>query len=268
MDCAEIRQAFMNGGVPSGPAQGEHLKECVHCAELIGNAAELGRRLAGAAPRIHPDVPEQLALTESLIARERGLRAFLRSRSTRARWLLTLTLPVVLLVRELLSKPLWRELDTSRVFAGLLLLGLLGLIARSALRPPAIQGCAARVRSLFAFVAWCVPCVLWFAPETPGGNAGDITGSGFALRSLTCFGYGSALAAPSFALLWAFDRGERVSFRVWALAAGLVAVLSSLILLLHCPSTQLAHLICGHFSIGLSWFFAVSLATWWRRDAH
>jgi hypothetical protein len=264
VDCAEIRRGFISGGVPSGASVAEHLERCSHCEELFGNAAQLGRRLARVEPHLLGNSPELLFITESLIARERGVRAFLRSRSTRVRWALSLVLPAVLLVRELLRKRvLLRELGTPRVLAGLLLLGLLGLLAHSALRPLPLDRRAARVRSLFALLAWCLPCMLWFAPESRA-SADGFSSSGFALRSLICFGYGSALAAPSFVLLCALDRSERASFRVLALAAGLVAVLSSLILLLHCPNGQRAHLIAGHLSIGLSWFMAVSIAAWFR----
>ncbi len=112
-----------------------------------------------------------------------------------------------------------RELGTTRMLAGFLLLGLLGVIAHGALRPLPIERRAARLRWLLALVAWSLPCVLCFAAEA-GGGADNSASSGFALRSLTCFGYGSALAAPSFALLWAFDRGQRVPYRVWALGSG------------------------------------------------
>lgn len=265
MDCTEIRQGFVAGGVPSGPAVGEHLVGCAHCRELFGNAAALGHRLAGVAPQALPDVAPQLVVTEALIANERGLRAFLRSRSTPARWALGLFLPALLLIRELLRERVsLRELGSLRILTGLLLLGLLALIVRSALRPLPIERRAARLRSAMALVAWCLPCVLWLAPEGPVGVESVSTGD-FALRSLSCFGYGSALAAPPFALLWALDREQVVSYRVWALAAGLVAVLSSLILLLHCPSTQRAHLVAGHFSIGLAWFSAVSILASCRR---
>jgi len=264
VDCAELRQGLMTGGIPSGPSVDEHLQGCAHCAELLGNGAKLGRCLADDTLRSAPDVAEQLVVTEALIAEERGVRAFLRSRSTRLRWALSLILPSALLVRELLRKRVsLRDLGVTRMVVGLLLLGLLGLVSHSALRPLPIERRAARLRSTLALIAWCVPCVLWFAPEATLG-AEELSGGGFALRSLTCFGYGSALAAPSFALLWVLDRDERISFRVWALAAGMVALLSSLILLLHCPSTQRAHLIAGHFSIGLAWFLAVSSLTWWR----
>lgn len=268
MDCAEIRQGFVAGGVPSGPSVAEHVRGCAHCMELLSSGAELGRRLALTEPRAPADLTEQLVVTESLIAQERGLRAFLRSRSTRARWALSFVLPAALLLRELLKQHVpVRELGMTRMLVGLLLLGLLGLVVQSALRPLAIERRAAFGGWLFAAVAWCLPCVLCLAPEARA-SADDFSSNGFALRSLACFGYGSALSAPSFTLLWAFDRDRRVSFRVLALAAGLVGLLSSLILLLHCPSTQRAHLMAGHFSIGLAWFMAVSIATRWRRGAH
>jgi len=221
--------------------------------------------LAGAPFRAPDDLTAQLFATETLLAREQGLRAFLRSRSTHVRYALCLVLAAALLACELLRKRvLVHELGMGRSLAGLLLLIILALITRSSLRSPPLEGTAARLRSLFALVAWALPCVLWFAPEARASGE-DFSSSGFALRSLACFGYGSALAAPSFVLLYAFDRDERVSHRVLSLGAGAVAVLSSLILLVHCPSTQLAHVIAGHFSIGLVWFAAVSIATLWRR---
>jgi len=156
-----------------------------------------------------------------------------------------------------------RELGTARSLAGVLLLLALALIVHSALRPLPLSRSKARVRALFALVAWALPCVLWFAPEARAG-ADELSSGGFSIRSLTCFGYGSALAAPSFALLCAFDRDDRVPRRVLSLGAGLVAVLASLILLVHCPSSEHAHLIAGHFSIGLVWFVAVSIASRWQ----
>lgn len=248
--------------MPSGPAVDEHLKKCSHCRELFGDSATLGRHLAGALFRAPDDWSTQLVATESLLARERGLRAFLRSRPTLVRHALCLVLAAALLIGELLRERVpVHELGTGRTLAGVLLLIALALITRSSLRSPPLGATTARLRSLFPFVAWALPCVLWFAPEA---SAEDLSSSGFALRSLACFGYGSALAAPSFVLLYAFDRDERVPHRVLALGAGAVAVLSSLILLVHCPSTQLAHVITGHFSIGLIWFAAVSIATRFR----
>lgn len=244
----------------------EHLKWCPHCRELFRNAAALGRRLAGAAGGTTGAIGAQLSATEALLASERGVRAFLRSRSTRVRWALTLLLPMLLLARELWrGRVPWREVSTPRVLGGLLLAALLGLVARTALRPLPIERRAARLRTALALVAWVLPCLLWLAPET-SVNADDFSGE-IALRSLTCFAFGSALAAPSFALVWALDRGVRVPYRVWALGAGTVGLVANLILLLHCPSTNGAHLLVGHFSIGLVWLLASSSAFWWARHA-
>jgi hypothetical protein len=256
----------MTGEVLSGPSVDAHLKVCLHCAQLLSNSGALGRRLASVGSEATGSSSRQLAETESLIERERGLRAFLRSRSTRVRWLLTLSLPALLLARELLRKRVpWRQLSAPRTIGGLFLLGLFGLVAHSALRPLPIERRAARLRSALAIFAWCLPCVLWFAPEAQA-SADDLSGA-FAGPSLACFAYGSAFSAPSFALLWAMDRGVRVPYRVWALAAASVALLANLILMLHCPITSRAHLVTGHFSIGLAWFAAVSTAEWCMRRA-
>jgi hypothetical protein len=265
VDCAEIRQGFIAGGAPSGESVAEHLKVCGHCAELFENSGALGQELAHISAESVAPANAQLAATESLLDREHGLRAFLRSRSTRTRWRVALSVPALLLTRELLRKRVpWRDWTQPRILAGLFLLGLFGLVTHSALRPLPIERRAARVRVALALVTWCVPCVLWFTPEAQA-SADELSGGAFAWRSLACFAYGSALAAPSFALLWAMDRGVRVPFRVWVLAAGSVALLANMILMLHCPINNRAHLLAGHLSIGLAWFAAVSAAEWWAR---
>jgi hypothetical protein len=265
VDCADIRQGFIAGGAPSGESVAEHLKVCGHCAELFENSGVLGQRLARASSDPVAQAKTQLATTESLLEREHGVRAFLRSRSTRTRWRLSLSLPALVLMRELLRKRVpWRDWTLPRILAGLLLLGLFALVTHSALRPLPIERRASRVRFALALVAWCLPCVLWFTPEARA-SADELSGGAFAWRSLACFAYGSAVAAPSFALLWAMDRGVRVPYRVWALAAGSVALLANVILMLHCAITSPGHLLAGHLSIGLAWFAAVSSAEWWAR---
>ncbi|MEO6602713.1 MAG: hypothetical protein ABIQ16_22710 [Polyangiaceae bacterium] len=266
VDCSEIRQGFETGGVPSGSSVAEHLEWCPNCAELFRNAAALGRRLAVVASESPKATAAQLSATESLLAGEHGARAFLRSRSTRVRWAVSLALPSLLLVRELFrGRVAFREFSAPKVLAGLLLVALLGVVARSALVPMPLARRAAGIRTVLALVAWFLPCVLWLAPEARA--SADEFSSGFSLSSLSCFAYGSALAAPSFTLLWAFDRGVQVPFRVGALAAGSVAIVANLILLLHCPSNDSAHLWAGHFSIGLVWFTAVALFGARRRYA-
>lgn len=266
VDCLEIRQGFSNGGVPSGALVDEHLRMCAHCRELFEQHAALGRRLASAAVEPASVTPTQLAATLALLEKEHGWRAFLRSRPTRARWLLSLAVPAFFVTRELLRQRVpWRNLGTRRTLIGLALLGFLGLVEMIALRPLPIARSAARVRTALAVLAWCIPGLLWFVPEAQASAAEPATD--FTCRALACFAYGSALAAPSFALLWAFDRERRVPFRVWALGAGLVSIVANLILLLHCPLTGRAHLLAGHLSIGLAWFVAVAGIEWGQRRA-
>jgi hypothetical protein len=189
------------------------------------------------------------------------VRAFLRSRSTRVRWLLSLTLPALLLLRELLrGRVAWREFSALKWLGAVLLCALLAVFVGRALGPLPLVRRVARLHRGLALVAWCAPCVLWFVPEARTGSVQ--LSSALALGSLSCFGYGSALAAPCFALLWALDRGVQIPFRVWAFAAASVAIVANLILFLHCPSNDRVHLLLGHFSIGLAWFAAVSLIGW------
>ena len=236
-----------------------HVAECPECEQLFRDGAVVGARLASAVldtPQASDGDPSRL---ERLLSRERGLRAFLRSRSTRLRWTLCLILPALLIARELPWRvPRVRELGAPRWFLACLLTGLLGWVVLSALRPAPLEPRKAHWRAALAALAWSMPCVLWFAPEARA-SADDFSGE-FAARSLACFTYGSALAAPSFGLLWLLDRHPRVPYRVWALAAGALALVANLILLVHCPISQRAHCAAGHFSIGLVWFAAVSLA--------
>lgn len=173
---------------------------------------------------------------------------------------------MLLLVGELARKQVpWREL-AARSIAALVLLAALAWIGSRALHTPPLERRAARFHWLLALLAWAIPCALfWLLPRSLAAGAESSTR--FVARSLSCFWYGSALAAPSFALLWALDRSPRFSYRVGALAAAAVAVIANLILLVHCPNTQRGHLIAGHFTIGLAWLAVASLAAWWRERA-
>jgi hypothetical protein len=243
----------------------EHIDGCPQCRELFRSAAVLGRSLAGVACQTS-EPSEQFARVEAALQNERGLRAFLRSRSTRMRWLLSLSLPALLVLRELGRKRVpWRSLGSLRLLAGIVLALLLAVVLRTALRPLSIERRAARLRSALAVGAWCLPFLIGLVPEAQA--SGQEWTRSFALRCGSCFVYGSALALPSFALLWALERGDPVPFRVWALGAGVVALVANLILMLHCPVTNRMHLAAGHLSIGLSWFAAVCLRQWWSDRA-
>jgi len=166
VDCAEIREGFLSEEVPAGQAVEAHAKGCTQCAELFHDSASLGRCLALAVQHQPGALNLALGATEALIENERGLRAFLRGRSTRTRWLLSLALPALLLSRELWrGRMLWQKLGSQKPLFELFLVAAFALVTRSALRPLPVARRAARLRLLLALVAWCLPCLLWFAPQ-------------------------------------------------------------------------------------------------------
>jgi len=86
MDCPEIRDAFVKGELPNGTAVEAHLRGCRQCSELFLHEAELGRSLAVVAGGGMPFEDDLFAKLEADVAQETGLRAWLRSRPTRLRF--------------------------------------------------------------------------------------------------------------------------------------------------------------------------------------
>src|SRR5215217_5677769 len=100
LDCAEIRNGFVAGRLPAGPAVDAHLQTCPHCRDLFAKGAQLGRRLAQAAP----PTPEPGDLFEHVtrnLERESGLRATLRALPSRIRAGALLAVALALLASEL-----------------------------------------------------------------------------------------------------------------------------------------------------------------------
>lgn len=86
--CAEIRAAFRAGDVPSGPATALHARGCPDCAQLFEQDALAGRSLAGLGQDNGADVAVLAVALKQRLSRERGVRAWLRSRPTRTRYAL------------------------------------------------------------------------------------------------------------------------------------------------------------------------------------
>src|SRR4051812_30093256 len=97
MDCSEIRDAFVNGELPAEERVKEHLASCPQCRALFERDAELGRGLAAQVSEALPFPEDFFGQIEQKLDHETGLRAWLRSRSSRLRFMLVL-LPLLLLV--------------------------------------------------------------------------------------------------------------------------------------------------------------------------
>ena len=260
MDCPEIRDAFVKGEQPAGTAVEEHVRGCSQCSELFAHEAKLGRSLASAAAGAPPFEDELFAKLEADLAHETGLRAWLRSRPTRLR-LAALVLSVLLVV--VLGGAARKRADFADYPAARLVL-LLGVYAASVLLAFGKElYLSARRGSLADHVglllgALGLPFLIAFAPATEASRHAGPEGA------LGCFMYGALLTLPTAALLWAFDRDDRVSMRTVCLSAVALGLSANLVLELHCPSGNTLHLLLGHASIGVAWlaaWFVVRRAT-------
>jgi len=256
MDCAEIREAFVRGEMPSGAEAQAHLAACPHCRELLAENAELGRSLAAEAALPLPFPEDLFAGVEAQVARETGLRAWLRSRPSQLRFALAAVsvLVVVVLGGVHLHRPDMTEYPSPRLF------GLLGAYTLGIALAFGKELFESVRRSSFADYGWLlvaalgVPFLVAFAPPTEASRAFGPEGA------LGCFSFGVLLTLPTAVLLWALDRDDRVSLRTVCLSAAALGLAASTILELHCPSGNFAHVLLGHASIGFAWLLAWAVA--------
>lgn len=263
MECREIRDALVRGETPLGQELEAHLAACPGCAELLTDDNRLGQALA------HAELPELDAsalLGEVLgsIDKERGFRAWLRSRSTPVRALVPFAAMALVAVFVALFK---RRPDIpsfpAGLFAGVIALYvlLIGAAVALELRPLQRSAPAPWLRPLLVVGALAIPvliAVLPLAHHAPLAYAPP--GKSFAALAFGCFTFGLVLAVPALLFLWASDRVAHRSFRLALLAAGFGGLVGNLVLQLHCPVTDPAHRLLGHASIGL--VLAIVYATW------
>jgi hypothetical protein len=252
MDCPEIRDAFVKGELPAGPALEQHLRGCPQCSELLARDAKLGRSLASATDGVLPFEDELFAKLEANLAGETGLRAWLRSRPTRLRFGLAVlsVLLVVGLGGVLHQRPDFAEYPLPRLLllfavysAGILL--AFGKELYLSVRRGSLGD---HVGLLVAALG--LPFLIALAPATESSRQAGPEGA------LNCFMYGALLTLPTAALLWAFDRDDRPSVRTVCLSAVALGLSANLVLELHCSSGNTLHLMLGHASIGVAWLAA------------
>jgi hypothetical protein len=252
MDCAEIRDAFTRGEVLSNALVQAHLAVCPHCRELFESDAELGRSLASEAVLPMPFPEELFNQLETRVAGETGLRAWLRSRPTSQRFLVVaLSVLVVVGVGGVVNRrPDFAGYPSARLtlLLGIYLLGILVAFGKELF----LYVRRSALGDYFGLVvaALALPFVIAFAPATDASLAFGPDGA------LGCFSYGALLTLPTAALLWAFDRDDRLSTRTVCLSAAALGLSANLILELHCPNGNLRHVLLGHASLGVAWLAA------------
>jgi hypothetical protein len=226
-------------------------------AEERANAV-LRERVASDLPRVEPpDLHELFAGLEQQLAGERGARAWLRSRSTGARIVLSLASLALLVAVVALA---WARPDLSvypgfRLALGMLVIVVLvGVQLVLALRPlsrpplPAWVSPAAIVGAVTALVA------LYGLPPPHLAHPASLQAPGWQAlisRALPCLAFGLVFALASYGLLRALDRGGTDPTRRALLAAAYGGLVANLLLMLHCPVTASAHLMLGHLGVAV-----------------
>ncbi len=252
MDYAQIRDSFVKGvPLPEGQVKA-HLDSCPHCRELFEHDAELGRGLAAQASDAVAVPEDFFGQLEQKLARETGLRAWLRSRPSRLRFMLVL-LPLLLVViaggvfrqrADFQQYPLARVMLLLSVYFVAIVLAFGKELSESPRRDPLRDHWG-----LLAF-ALAVPFLAAFAPATEASRQAGPEGA------LGCFSYGALLTLPIAALLWAFDRDDRPSLRTVCLSAAALGLSGNLLLELHCGNGNAVHVLLGHASLGVAWLAA------------
>jgi hypothetical protein len=261
VECAEIRSGFVSGRVPEGAAVDEHLKWCPHCRELFEKGAQLGRRLAAAVlPAVEPG--DLFAKIDADLAHDVGLRARLRALPTPVRAAALAVVGLMLPALQLAMHPRSDFGEYSHAVFWAIAALLLAVLAYGALRlargPSAPLQIAHRDR-LFAFLLMGLPAlVALMVPMGSPPSAAHEASSEWGHPGL-CFTYGALLVTPFLALVWLFERRDRVPLVVVVSGGALAGIAANLLLHAHCPSSHLGHLLLGHASIGAAWALGLSL---------
>jgi hypothetical protein len=255
MDCAEIRDAFTRGAVTPGPEAQAHLAVCPHCRELFERDAELGRSLASEAALLMPFPEELFGELEARMAGETGVRAWLRSRPTKLRFLVVLSsvLFAVGVGGALKVRPDFEAYPRARLFVLLAVYSFGIIVAFGKELFLSVWRGALADHLLLLVAALGLPFLVAFAPATEASRAFGPEGA------LNCFAFGALLTLPTAALLWAFDRDDRLSTRTVCLSAAALGLSANLVLELHCANGNFSHVLLGHASLGVAWLTAWAL---------
>jgi hypothetical protein len=220
----------------------------------------------GPLPGAPPDLDELFALVEQRLAEERGVRAWLRSRSTAVRIALSLASLALLAAPMALA---WARPDLAvypvfRLGLGMLvIIALLALQLLLVLRPlsrPPLPAWASQAAIASALVGLVV---LYALPPAHLAHPASLQPPGWPAlieRALPCLGFGLAFGLVSYGLLRLFDRGGTRATRRALLAAAYGGLVANLLLLLHCPVTAPAHLLVGHLGVAVLLLLGVGLA--------
>ena len=250
MTCTDVRSTLLRGEVPSGAAADAHLGDCAGCSALVASGGALAAAL-GTEPTPSADYAELYTSLKQEVADERGIRGFLRSRSTATRVVALAALIVALAVYVVVFKPRSDLADAprGRMIAVMVSFGALafGSIV-VALRPVHAPTLPARIGRLL--LVGGLAAVVGFAIAPAVGETAILDGGEhFSRMAMSCFMFGSMLALPLLALGCLLDRGGDLVGGRLLLAGGAAGLSGNLFLELHCSLQLPAHYLAGHASV-------------------
>ncbi|HEX4475322.1 MAG TPA: hypothetical protein VH142_09615 [Polyangiaceae bacterium] len=241
MDCVDIKEAVLRGESLSWEAA-QHVAGCPVCSLALSE-----QQTTGSDESLFTDI-------RRAIDEERGVRAWLRSRSTNVR--LTLgagwALALVALVALLTPRTHYAPMPFAAVVVVLAVLSALGaVVLRLELHPlQAPEPSIGVVAACFAAVL-VAPAVLAFAPVPQAALFDHYTEFSPPQAAFGCFFIGVMTGVLVVAGLRALDRRtshSRTGVLVQAAAGG---VAGNLALELHCPITRPSHIVFAHATVSL-----------------
>lgn len=204
-----------------------------------------------------PDPAQLFSGLEGQLEAERGVGAWLRSRPTMQRVGLALAAIATAIVLGLLKRrvdfPVYPKLRLALELAAPLL--LIGLALRAWLRPLHKPAPRFDVTPWLLGVVLLLPVVQALLPvahQAAGamGGMGMKMGHGLLRGAIGCLLWGLALGLPAALLVRALGRGGgRSAGRSAVLAAAIGGLAGFVALHLHCPSTDVGHLLLAHAPI-------------------
>lgn len=251
----------LHRGEPLSEAGLQHLAQCTLCqdiAEIVAadspNSSEV--------PAQSYDVAELLQRTESVLAEERGILPWLRSRSLHLQLALAGGSGLVSVALQLALAP--RSDLTIYPMPRLALLVAAHVIAfalaAKAFLHPLYRPKSARWEAVIASVAFILP-VTALALVPAGAASGVVVGPLSPLffhQAIVCLRHGALLALPTTLLLLAMRRQLAAERSHWLMVAGMGGLLGNLLLQLHCANPEPLHQLLGHATVGVVLFGCVA----------
>jgi hypothetical protein len=191
---------------------------------------------------------------EQSVTAERGLRAWLRARSTAQRRALASAVAVAFaaLASFAFGRPDMDVYPAARMAAVLIALAAgVALSLQLAMRPLHRPALSARAAATAVAATLLGVLLLYALPAAHSAHPASLHAEGWQVllqRATPCLAIGLAIGAVFYGVLALLDRGGSYRAPAMAAAAGLAANLS---LQLHCPVTAPLHMVVGHLGVAL-----------------